>query len=63
MALAHEVAGCEGELSPQFHVAEARLHMHREDYDRAAHSLRKAIALDYQVTMEFCILITTIVVI
>ncbi len=49
MSLAHEVAGCDGELQPHYHIAEARLHMHQEHYDRAESALKKAIALDYQV--------------
>ncbi|XP_064394779.1 cilia- and flagella-associated protein 70-like isoform X2 [Halichondria panicea] len=48
MSLAHEVAGCDGELQPHYHIAEARLHMHQEHYDRAESALKKAIALDYQ---------------
>ncbi len=49
MSLAHEVAGCDGEFQPHYHIAEARLHMHQEHYDRAETALKKAIVLDYQV--------------
>lgn len=49
MSLAHEVAGCEGELTPHYHVAEARLHLHKECYDEAKGALNKAIVLNYQV--------------
>ncbi len=49
MCLAHEVAGCEGELQRLYHIAEARLHIYRERYDEAKTALAKAIALEYQV--------------
>ncbi len=49
MCLAHEVAGCEGELPCLYHIAEARLYIYKQDYDQAKAALEKAIALDYQV--------------
>ena len=52
MALAHELTSPKGGPSPQFHVAEARLYMHREQYDKAASCLKKAITMDYQVSLK-----------
>ena len=49
MALAHELTSPEGGLLPQFHIAEARLHLHRQCYQQAEECLRKAIELDIQV--------------
>ena len=49
MSLAHELtkSGNEG-ACPSYQVAEARLHMHRKQYDKAEKCLRKAISKDIQ---------------
>ena len=52
MALAHELTNPEGGPSTQFHIAEARLHLHRKCYQQAEVCLRKAITSDVQVRMH-----------
>ena len=52
MALAHELTHPEGGPSPLYHVAEGRLYMHREQYDKAQESLTKAITMDIQVALS-----------
>ena len=51
MALAHELTTPEGGPSTQFHIAEARLHLHRRCYEQAEKCLKKAITLDVQVSI------------
>ena len=52
MALAHELTHPEGGPSPLYHVAEGRLYIHREQYDKAQESLTKAITMDIQVALS-----------
>lgn len=50
MALAHELTSPGGGPSNHFHIAEARLHLHRKCYQEAESCLRKAVTLDVQVS-------------
>lgn len=54
MALAHELTHPQGGPSPLYHTAEARLYMHKEQYNKAEDSLRKAITEDFQVAPSSC---------
>ena len=53
MALAHELTHPEGGPSPLYHVAEGRLYMHREQYDKAQERLTKTITMDIQVALSY----------
>ena len=49
MALAHELTSPNGGASPSLSLAEARLHLHREQYHKALACLDTAIQMDLQV--------------
>lgn len=48
MALAHELTSSNGGASPSLSLAEARLHLHREEYHKALACLDTAIQMDLQ---------------
>ena len=56
MCLAHELTSPEGGPSTQFHIAEARLHLHRKCYQQAEKCLKKAIISDIQVCIGIIIM-------